>query len=219
MTFGQIDPARLQGEALGRWYRRTAGEIEAERVPSARQAYNAFFSRPNGSTALSNLGDGVTAPAYNELKTAASSAHVDLDRAHRSRFDESFPPDAGAGDARVQVAMAAPAYWDHWSPRSCANCHGYTPDTLPPIGGQSPFPPHYSPRSGAPGRGGSQPDRGNKKECDLQYESDSQICGRLRVPSDVAVCRSTASERYAHCLKPNGTIGFPRLETNGRRRR
>jgi hypothetical protein len=121
----------------------------------------------------------------------------------------------------VQVAATSPGFWDYWSPRGCANCHGYTPGTLPPVGGHSPLPPGYSPRSGgANGPGGSsQPDRRDKKECDLQYDSDSQICGRLPSPRDVAICRESASRRYAHCLTPDGTIGFPPLETKGGRRR
>ena len=119
----------------------------------------------------------------------------------------------------VQQAAASPGFWDYWSPRGCANCHGYTPGTLPPVGGQSPLPPNYSPRSGgASGQGGSQPDRRDKKECEQQLESDSQICGRLPRREDVAICRGTASERYAYCRRPDGTIGFPRLETKGGRR-
>ena len=31
MAYGQIDPARLQGEALRRWYLRSPAEVEEER--------------------------------------------------------------------------------------------------------------------------------------------------------------------------------------------
>jgi len=132
------------------------------------------------------------------------------------------PPSSSSGPetgrSYIKVAATSPGFWDYWSPRGCANCHGYTPGALPPVGGQSPFPPNYSPRSGgASGSGGSQPHR-DKKECDQQYDSDSQICGRLKSPRDVAICRATASERYAYCLRPDGTIGFPHLETKGGRR-
>lgn len=206
MTSGQVDPGRLHGEALRRWYMRTSAENEAERAAAAGQAYNVFFSQPR-SGAPPNFGNG----AQGAIARAPKDFRSDGNSATAS-------PDPGAH--AVQMAATAPGFWDHWSPRSCANCHGYTPGTLPPVGGQSPFPPSYSPRSGgAGGRGGSQPDRGDKKECDLQHESDSQVCGRLRAPNDVAICRQSASERYAHCLKPNGTIGFPDLETRGGRRR
>jgi len=43
MTFGQVDPARLQGEALRRWYLRTPDEIEAERRAAADRRHKEFF--------------------------------------------------------------------------------------------------------------------------------------------------------------------------------
>ena len=222
MTFGQVDPARLQGEALRRWYLRTPDEIEAERAAAAEEAYNAFFSQPN-SRAVSDLGNatrGANAPAPDKLRAAGNLASIGPDQEYRAGSDESLSPKAeGRAGPYVQVAATSPGFWDYWSPRGCANCHGYTPGTLPPLGGQSPFPPGYSPRSGGgSGQGGSQPERRDKKECDLQLDSDSQICGRLRSPSDIAICRDTASRRYAYCLRPDGTIGFPPLETKGGRR-
>lgn len=38
MTFGQVDSARLQGEALRQWYLRTPHEIEAERAAASKAA-------------------------------------------------------------------------------------------------------------------------------------------------------------------------------------
>jgi hypothetical protein len=151
--------------------------------------------------------------------TPYGSSMATLDPEGSAGFRPASASGASSGANYVQLAAASPSFWDYWSPRGCANCHGYTPGTFPPIGGQSPIPPSYSPRSGeANGSGGSQPDRRDKKECDQQYQSDSQICGQLFRPSDRAICRETASERYAYCLRPDGTIGFPHLETKGGRR-
>ena len=221
MTYGQVDPARLQGDALRRWYLRTPAEIEGERAAAAERAYNTFFSQPS-SRAPSDFGNtarSATAPAQNDLGTLGTTPAAGLDQQYRAGDDKPFSPGVEARDSYVQLAATSPGFWDYWSPRGCANCHGYTPGTLPPVGGQSPFPPGYSPRAGGgSGQGGSRPERRDKKECDLQYDSDSQICGRLPSPRDVAICKGTASERYAHCLRPDGTIGFPRLETKGGRR-
>ncbi len=43
MAFGQIDPARLEGDALRRWYLRSPEDIEDERLRRADQSYDAFY--------------------------------------------------------------------------------------------------------------------------------------------------------------------------------
>jgi hypothetical protein len=45
MAFGHIDPARLEGDALTRWYLRSPADIEEEKRQRAEQAYNAFFGQ------------------------------------------------------------------------------------------------------------------------------------------------------------------------------
>jgi hypothetical protein len=45
MAFGQIDPARLEGDALRRWYLRSPADIEQERRQAATHAYDSFFSQ------------------------------------------------------------------------------------------------------------------------------------------------------------------------------
>jgi hypothetical protein len=47
MAYGQIDPARLEGEALRRWYLRSPVEIEEERKSTAAAGYDQFFSPRN----------------------------------------------------------------------------------------------------------------------------------------------------------------------------
>jgi hypothetical protein len=41
-----VDPARLQGEALQRWYLRTPNEIDAERMATADQRHQDFYNPP-----------------------------------------------------------------------------------------------------------------------------------------------------------------------------
>lgn len=223
MTFGHVDPARLQGEALRRWYLRTPNEIEAERATAAEEAHDSFFSQLN-RTAVSNL-DGTArttiAPTPDKLRAAGNFASIGRNQEYRAGGGEPLSPQpASRGGPYVQMSAKSPGFWDYWSPRGCANCHGHTPATLPPMGGHSPFPPGYSPRAGREnGPGGSQPERRDKKECEQQLQSDTDICGRLPRRDDIAICRATASDRYAYCRRPDGTIGFPHLETRGGRRR
>jgi hypothetical protein len=40
---GQIDPARLEGDALRRWYLRSPDDIEGERLRRADQNYSEFY--------------------------------------------------------------------------------------------------------------------------------------------------------------------------------
>lgn len=213
MTFGQVDPAGLQGEALRRWYLRTPDEIEAERAAIAEQAYKTFFSQPN-SRAVSGFSDaarGAPAPAYDKFSAVGNPAAIGTDPEYHAGGEEPPSPKAeGRASPYVQVAARSPGFWDYWSPRGCANCHGYTPGTLPPVGGQSPFPPGYSPRSGN-GQGGSRKRR--LPQCEVQYENDTERCNVLPKPDARARCWASASERRAYCLSHDGEVGWPRLQT------
>ena len=211
MAFGQIDPARLEGDALRRWYLRPPADIEAERRQNAASTYDSFFSQQTG-----DLTPHKDSHRQDETPDGYlwSSWQQHEDGRWRGERADRQPP-----EGRYQLAASPRGFWDYWSPKGCQNCHGYTPDTLPPIGGHSPLPPNHSPRTGGgSGDSGAQPRGGDKKECDQQAASDSQICGRLQSPKDIAICRETASRRYAHCLRPDGTTGFPPLETKGGRR-
>lgn len=55
-----VDPARLEGEELARWYRRTPAEIEADRAQSQQEAEAAFYRGVGTSEAgpHSDLADG-----------------------------------------------------------------------------------------------------------------------------------------------------------------
>ena len=54
MPARQVDPARLEGDALARWYRRSPQEVEREREMASRRAYDAFFVR-DGASAFGQL--------------------------------------------------------------------------------------------------------------------------------------------------------------------
>lgn len=80
-------------------------------------------------------------------------------------------------EGRVQLAaVRKPGFWGYWGVPGCANCHGYTPDTLPPIGGYSPFPSPVSPRSGNTGGSSPQDDGGKYPQCGMQDRRDREIC-------------------------------------------
>jgi hypothetical protein len=191
---------------------RTPAEIEGERAAAAERAYNAFFSQAGGR-ALSDSGNtarSATAPAQNDFRTGGNTPAAGFGQRYRAGGGKPFLPDVDPRASYVQLAAAPPGFWDHWSPRGCANCHGYTPGTLPPVGRQSPFPPGYSPRSGS-GQGGSPKRR--LPQCDVQYENDTERCYLLPKPDARARCWASASERRAYCLSHDGEVGWPKLQT------
>jgi mono/diheme cytochrome c family protein len=214
MAFGQIDPARLEGDALRRWYLRSPQEIEEERKAKTARAYDAFFSLSNRDQQRKlespAKADGIIAA---QSRGVGQGAEVPVRRAGEATWaqERSAAPRDLLGQG-YKVAAASPrGLWDYWSPQGCSSCHGYTPDTLPPVGGRSPSPTDSSPGLGGSGR--SNPGRRQPKQCDLQYESDSRICGRQPSPQDIAICRASASERLGYCIRTNGEVGQPPLDT------
>jgi len=53
----QIDPSRLEGDALARWYRRSPQEIARERADRATQRYDAYFGGTRNGAAIEDLTD------------------------------------------------------------------------------------------------------------------------------------------------------------------
>ena len=94
----------------------------------------------------------------------------------------------------------------------CLSCHGRS--TPPP----SPFPwPTWATPPAlrdAPSTPRSDPPKGPPKQCEIQHQNDTEICGRQ--PNNVAraMCRESAMERYAYCTKTRGEVGHPRLFTH-----
>jgi hypothetical protein len=200
MAYGQIDPARLEGDALRRWYLRSPADIEEERRRKASRVYDAFFSE---STTAPNSEQYPQRDETSSDRTLASGQELDDGRWRGERAAPPLP-------SQYQLAAASPrGFWDYWSPRGCQNCHGYTPDTLPPIGGHSPFPPSYSPRTGG-GSGDSAPPRdewSDRPQCNQQFEADRKICQAAKSPK----CGENQKKRLGHC-NITGEVGTPRLK-------
>lgn len=193
MAFGQIDPARLEGDALKQWYLRSPAQIEEERRQAAAGAYDSFSRRTKG-------GQSPRAPAQQQ----------------EDKFDDYSPaswegrPTAG----QYQLAAAPPrGFWDYWGIRGCQNCHGYTPGTLPPYGGG--FPSGYSPRSGGGSGGSARPgDKwSDRPQCNQQFEADRKICQTAKSSE----CWQNQNKRLWHC-STTGEVGTPPLKFGPPRR-
>jgi hypothetical protein len=120
------------------------------------------------------------------------------------------PPPAFGQVGQLQLAAPSRSIWDYWSIPGCANCHGYTPDTLPPYGRQSPFPPSVLPRSGSSGGGGPQPQE-KYPQCEGQERNDRGICAQQPTSQAQAVCMESAVRRRIWCDSNQGEIGSPPL--------
>jgi hypothetical protein len=86
MAGGQIDPARLDGDALTQWYLRSPAEIEQERQAAAAQRYADFFGttgEPGSQT--SGISPDRSLPDPN----GSQSGHAGLERVGPDgRFDD-----------------------------------------------------------------------------------------------------------------------------------
>lgn len=220
MAYGQIDPARLQGEALRRWYLRAPAEIEVERRKAAAHAYDSFF-RPENPAPRSSPHQPHDAGRADDATCVAWTAIGDNRwRGIRLSADDLPARQMAAGaQGRAQLSTASPrGSWDYWGVPGCANCHGHTPDTLPPVGGgRSPFPPNVYPRSGdTNGSSGAGPGRQDRKQCEMQEANDRRVCSQQPTADAKAVCNATATDRRVHC-DDTGEIGDPDLFTARRK--
>jgi hypothetical protein len=127
------------------------------------------------------------------------------------------PPAFVQGGLLQLTAAPGKGFWDYWGVPGCANCHGYTPDTLPPYGGQSSFPPNVIPRSGNSGGGGTPQTPEKYPQCEMQFRNDSGICAQQPTPNAQAVCMESAVQRQIWCEKHDGEIGQPSLFTAKRK--
>jgi hypothetical protein len=225
MAFGQIDPARLEGDALRRWYMRSPADIDRERQQAAAQRYQSFFGSSGGLDPDPSVGEELPAEGQ-DIDPASSTAFApstgDVDLGSNSGPTGSTPLDPSpvgpgrllanaGGDGRFQLAAAssslpAATVWN------CPTCHGRLPLPLPPqLQPLQPLfrdIPSYIPSGGAPD---------DRKQCDIQDRNDRRICGRQPLPQDKAICHASASVRWKHCLR-TGEVGTPPLDTAKRLR-
>jgi len=211
MAFGQIDPARLEGDALTRWYLRSPADIEEERRQAASRAYDAFFSQPE-DTQPGGGSEAASTPAAASEDTGSTTADLTWRQIGPNRFKgepaSQSTPISGANTSGVQLAAATFPAWGRWPVIGCTNCHDpQTGDLLPGIS-PGPRPPMFSPRDGGAG-GGSSPRRGewsDKPQCNQQFETDRRICQAAKSPQ----CWENSNKRLGVCDRTDA-VGTPKL--------
>jgi len=211
MAFGQIDPARLDGDALTQWYLRSPADIEEEKRQAASRAYDAFFSQPedpqsDGGPAAASM------PATASNDTGSTDADVIWPQIGPNRFRSegaSEPlPVSGADTSGFQLAAATFPAWGRWPINGCINCHNPQTGDLLPGSSPAPRPPMFSPRDGGAG-GGSSSRRGewsDKPQCNQQFNNDRTICQR----TGSALCWENQMKRLDYCNRTD-LIGWPPL--------
>jgi hypothetical protein len=215
MAVGQIDPARLEGDALRRWYLRSPADIEQDRQRAAAQRYRDFFGNSGTDNPDQGLdpgsqldGQGTDAGSNRDFEASIDNARSGFTWPARRLRLTSAPP----SDYFLQVAGATPAdFWDDWTPCTSGQCHRnqWPPRPQSPPIGTSPRPPAYSPRVGGSNGNGGSPKR-RLPQCD---ENDTERCSELPNPDARARCWASASERRAYCLSHDGEVGWPKLQT------
>ena len=198
MAYGQIDPARLDGDALIRWYLRSPTDIEQERQASAAQNYNDFFGNMDGSGGVSAAATGRQSPddVFTTLPVVASGASQRSPAANAGNgyIDRGvyYP---GQDDA--QKRPAADTVWN------CPTCHGRVPVPIPPpLLPLQPLLRKIPPSFG--GASGSQ--WSDKPQCNQQFERDREICQVAKKPQ----CWENQNKRLGVCDR-TGAVGTPPL--------
>jgi hypothetical protein len=204
MAGGQIDPARLDGDALTQWYLRSPAEIEQERQAAAAQRYADFFGttgEPGSQT--SGISPDRSLPDPN----GSQSGHAGVERVGPDgRFDDGvYRP--GQDDA--QLTPTAATIWN------CPTCHGVVPPApipvplLPLYWKFSKFPPPGGPPSSEEGSSaGNHP-----PQCAIQYDNDSNVCREVPKADARQRCWKSAADREAYCIHSKGEVGYPNLIT------
>jgi hypothetical protein len=135
MAFGQIDPARLDGDALTKWYLRSPADIEEEKRQAASRAYDAFFSQLEDPQSDGGP-EAASMPAAASNDTGSTDADViwrqiGPNRPRSERTSEPMPV-SGADTSGFQLAAATFPAWGRWPINGCINCHNpRTGDLLP----------------------------------------------------------------------------------------
>ena len=212
MAYSQLDPARLQGDALTRWYTRSPTDIEQGRQEAAAQKHKDFFAPTRPSPFAADTGQ-VTAPTGvgdepSRLWIASGPNRWSSQAAAPNNF---YPSQALAADGSPgRASSAGPRTWPAGGDHICRACHWGGVPPLPP-GGIFSFRdiPPSSPSSP------STPPEPDRKQCEQQLQSDTDICGQQPNNASKGICREDAMKRYAHCRK-TGAVNEPYLFTVGR---
>ena len=197
MAYGQIDPARLDGDALTRWYLRSPADIEQERKAEAAQSYDDFFGNSNGSGATSTI-DGQ--PSGDDFSTSPtpfrSEAPLEPLSTEPDGGDDSYLDDGvyRPGQDGAQKTPAADTVWN------CPTCHGRLP--LPPQ--LQPLQPLF--RDNPPSSGGASGQWSDKPQCNQQFERDREICQVAKKSQ----CWENQNKRLGVCDR-TGAVGTPPL--------
>jgi hypothetical protein len=221
MSFRQVDPSRLQGEALRGWYLRSPDEIEQERQSAQAQRYEAFVAgirpasqapypdsqsaRAMAPAAQANQPESLwvaTGPNRWSSQLATSS---DLRPGKAWGLRGSFAHETSDGGASRQLAA------NHGF---CVACHGPGAEPPPPAMANPPNWPRWTP---GPNTTPRKPSKPHPPQCALQNMNDSRICSREPGDAWKSVCLRSASDREAHCIASDGEVGWPPLQTHDRR--
>jgi hypothetical protein len=224
MAYSQVDPARLEGEALRRWYLRSPAEIEEERQAAAAQAYENFFSgtRRLAGAAFKEASNDAEPIGFGGVGRRSGAEDI-RSPAQRPPQNSAFTSDAdGQLSGRIQLAAnSGSGARKPTGSGDCLSCHGRAPPVapLPPPFGTFPLPPAIIPflrdGSGGSGRGsgGERSDGKNPKQCAVQYENDAFICNGINSTDARRRCWESAAKREAYCIKSKGEVGYPPLTT------
>lgn len=210
MAYSPVDPARLEGEALRRWYLRSPEEVEQERQAAKAQRYDEFFAitRPFQRGPLHEA-TGAQQPAdleADEILWTSANGHGNRWRGERvSQGYANNAPDQHRAMSRLDGGRRGQGVGDIGD---CVSCHGRLAPPFP-----FPFPTWGTPSlRDAPASPPSTPPERDRKQCEIQLQRDTETCNQQPNNAAKAVCHGTASKRYAHCGL-TGEVGEPDLFT------
>ena len=209
MTYSQVDPSRLQGDALTRWYLRSPADIEQEQQAAAAQRYSDFFGA-SPTTPLANSADGGVpdAPLGNEdAGTVTDGARSESSSVYNPQGSAAWTP-SGADGASTDLPSIVPVAANDWV---CAGCHGTGISSPPPAFSKPPWVPQWTPGPNTAPRPPSLP---HPPQCAMQNVNDPRICNREPGNAWKTICFASATRREAHCIANDGELGSPRLETH-----
>lgn len=210
MAYSQLDPARLQGAALTRWYLRSPADIERERQEAADQKYKDFFAPKQPPPLAAEVTPVVSSAPLGNAPPILWAASGPNRWSGQAVTSNSFRPFEALAANGPQGRIAGPgAQTPPADDHMCRACHWGGVPPLPPgvIPSFRDIPPS-SPSSP------SKPPEPDRKQCEQQLQSDTDICAQQPNNASKGICREDAMKRYAHCRR-TGEVNEPYLFTVG----